>query len=409
MPRSHAFGLTETGRGAKAEVELTAEQGRRLANSDAVSATPLQSGRNRWRITSARKVGTVRVGDIEIYIKPKLTIARLLFLAGYAQNGVAWQAPTVSLAEAPGLVPAFAQILWRQVEQAIHQGLLPGYVMLEETLPMLRGRLRESAQLHGHHGLPLPLEICHDEFTFDIPENQILRAACECMLAVPRIDAESQRMLRYLLRSFTGVSPLNTGEPLPDWQPTRLNTRYHTALRLAGLVLRFTSPEHGRGDVQANGFLLDMPGLFEDFITVALREALTSAHGGLLADQDTHHLDDSGIVKLRPDLVWKLGGTPAAVIDAKYKAEKNTRYPNADLYQMLAYCTVLGLRSGHLIYAKGNEEPAHHFVRGSGIEIVCHAIDLDTEPEALLAQIRDLAEEIAATRQSPSAAAPSLR
>ena len=71
-------------------------------------------------------------------------------------------------------------------------------------------------------------------------------------------------------------------------------------------MLCFTSPEHGRGDVQANGFLLDMPGLFEDFITVALREALTSAHGGLLVDQDTHHLDVSGIVKLRPDLIWKL-------------------------------------------------------------------------------------------------------
>jgi 5-methylcytosine-specific restriction enzyme subunit McrC len=54
---------------------------------------------------------------------------------------------------------------------------------------------------------------------------------------------------------------------------------------------------------------------------------------------------------------------------------------------MLAYCTVLGLRSGHLIYANGNEEPAHHFVRKSGVEIICHAIDLDTEPEALLAPL----------------------
>jgi 5-methylcytosine-specific restriction enzyme subunit McrC len=104
---------------------------------------------------------------------------------------------------------------------------------------------------------------------------------------------------------------------------------------------------------------------------------------------------------LRPGVSRPSPPTPAAVIDAKYKAEKNTRYPNADLYQMLAYCTVLGLRSGHLIYAKGNEEPAHHFVRKSGIEIICHAIDLDTEPEVLLAQMRDLADEIATTRLEP--------
>ena len=107
------------------------------------------------------------------------------------------------MAEAADLVPAVAQALWRQTERAIHQGLLPGYILVEESSQVLRGRLRESEQLHRHHGLPLPLEIRHDEFTIDIPENRILRTACERMLAVPRVDAESQRMLRRLLRDFS--------------------------------------------------------------------------------------------------------------------------------------------------------------------------------------------------------------
>ena len=47
---------------------------------------------------------------------------------------------------------------------------------------------------------------------------------------------------------------------------------------------------------------------------------------------------------------------PRAVIDAKYKAEKPAGYPNADLYQMLAYCTALRLSDGHLVYAKGSAE-----------------------------------------------------
>jgi 5-methylcytosine-specific restriction enzyme subunit McrC len=87
-----------------------------------------------------------------------------------------------------------------------------------------------------------------------------------------------------------------------------------------------------------------------------------------------------------------------AVVDAKYKAEKPAGYPNADLYQLLAYCTVLGLRHGHLVYAKGNENPARHVVRGSGVEIFCRAIDLDQPPDLLLAQMSDLAEKIAASR-----------
>jgi 5-methylcytosine-specific restriction enzyme subunit McrC len=222
------------------------------------------------------------------------------------------------------------------------------------------------------------------------------------MLVVPRVDAESQRMLRRLLRDFSDVTPLHRGEQIPGWQATRLNARYHAALRLAELVLRATSVEHESGTVAVNGFLLDMPKLFEDFVTVALREALVSAYGGRVDDQDQNHFDEAGKVRLRPDIVWKVRGSAVAVIDAKYKAEKPAGYPNADLYQLLAYCTVLDLRNGHLVYAKGNENPAHHVVRRSGIEIFCHAVDLDQPPDGLLTDIGDLAERIAATWLQPS-------
>jgi hypothetical protein len=43
--------------------------------------------------------------------------------------------------------------------------------------------------------------------------------------------------------------------------------------------------------VQAvNGFLLEMPQLFEDFVTVALREALESSFGGPVVPQARGHL-----------------------------------------------------------------------------------------------------------------------
>ena len=388
--------LDELGPGV--ELPLTPEQGRSLASSGVVNVAQSPYSPGLWQIGAAGKVGAARVGDIEIYIKPKVPIARLLFLAGYSHHAAAWQPETVPVGEAADLVPAVAQALWRQTERAIHQGLLPGYILVEESSQVLRGRLRESEQLHRHHGLPLPLEIRHDEFTTDIPENQILRTACERMVAVPRADAESQRMLRRLLRDFADISPLSRGYPVPAWQATRLNARYHIALRLAELVLRATSIEHERGGVAVNGFLLDMPRLFEDFVTVALREALVAAYGGRVDDQDRNHFDEAGQVMLRPDIVWKIRGSAVAVIDAKYKAEKPAGYPNADLYQLLAYCTVLGLRHGHLVYSKGNEIPARHIVRHSGIEISCFTIDLSQEPEQLLAQVRNLASEIASTQ-----------
>ena len=161
-----------------------------------------------------------------------------------------------------------------------------------------------------------------------------------------------------------------------------------------------TSVEHAAGTVAVNGFLIDMPQLFQDFVTVALREALEGAYGGRLAAEPLHHLDEAGRVRLYPDIVWHIGGAPVAVIDAKYKAEKPRGYPNADLYQLLAYCTVLGLRTGHLVYARGNEESTRHVVRGAGVEIVCHALELDQSPDAILAEVRGLAVAIGDSRAS---------
>ena len=382
--------------GPPLELPLTAEEGRALAFSGVVSAVPSPYRPGIWLVGAAGKVGAARVGPVEVFVRPKVEIARLLFLLGYASHGGVWQQDTVCLTSAADLIPVVAQALWRQTERAIHQGLLPGYVVVEESSQVLRGRLRESAQLHAHHGLPLPLEIRHDEFTTDIPENQILRTACERMLFVPRVDSESQRMLRRLLRDFGDVTVIPRGLPVPSWEHSRLNVRYHAALRLASLVLDATSVEHESGNVAVNGFLLDMPSLFEQFVTVALREAITARFGGRVEGQVRYYLDQAGQVPLRPDVVWKIGGTTVAVIDAKYKAEKPAGYPNADLYQLLAYCTILGLPVGHLVYARGNASAARHVVRQSGIEIICHAIDLRQPPGHLIGEMSNLAEVITA-------------
>ena len=74
------------------------------------------------------------------------------------------------------------------------------------------------------------------------PENQILRTACERMLSVPRVDAESAADAAAAaprLRRRHGDSPRRSG---PAWQPTRLNARYHAALRLARTRARAPPP-----------------------------------------------------------------------------------------------------------------------------------------------------------------------
>lgn len=84
-----------------------------------------------------------------------------------------------------------------------------------------------------------------------------------------------------------------------------------------------------------------------------------------------------------------------AVADAKYKRTSHQDYPNADAYQMLAYCTRLGLRRGWLIYADLNgTEPAGSIVRNAGIELRVTSVNLGGTIEALHASVATLADEL---------------
>src|SRR3978361_1379592 len=88
---------------------LTPEQGRSLAGSGVVTAAPSLYRPGAWQIGAAGKVGAARVGGIEIHIVPKVPIARLLFLVGYAMHAAAWRTETVPVAEAADLIPVVAQ------------------------------------------------------------------------------------------------------------------------------------------------------------------------------------------------------------------------------------------------------------------------------------------------------------
>ncbi|MFE4665241.1 McrC family protein [Streptomyces sp. NPDC056716] len=374
--------------------------GHALAAARIVDATPDPYTPGHWSLRAGSKVGAVAVAvpggePVIVRITPKVPIARLFFLLGHSRGPKSvWRDGQVPVAEHREVLPALAHAVERQVDRALRQGLLQGYRETEETALVVRGRIREAEQLRRHFGMPLPAEVTYDEFTTDIAENRILRAAVERLLRLPGVPVEVRRRLLHQRARLADVTPLVRGQPIPGWRPTRLNARYHHALHLARAVLDGSSAEHAPGGLRVDGFLFDMNRLFEDFVTVALREVLRGT-GHTARLQDAHHLDTADAIRMKPDLVlYGADGAPCAVVDAKYKEEKRHGYPDADLYQLLAYCTALGLREGHLVYAKGNAPHAAHQVRHAGILLHQHALDLDQEPGALLSDIAALARRM---------------
>lgn len=343
-----------------------------------------------WEVSAGTQVGVLSVGGMQVVIQPKIDITRLVFLMGYARRPNFWRDDRVLLDEDVDLTEALANAFVRLARRALEQGLLKGYVTVDESAAVLRGRVREADQLRRRWGRSIPLEIRYDEFTVDIAENQILLAAVERLLRMPRVDVRHRAGLQRLRLQLADVTTPPRGGVRPAWVSSRLNTRYVPALELAELILNGRSFEQRVGDVILSGYLFNMATIFEDFVTAALREAL-KPYGGRSRLQYPTHLDEEGTVPIRPDFVWLDQGRPRIVADAKYKAEKPAGFPQADLYQLLAYCTALDLPVGHLVYAKGTEEARLHTVRHSGVKIVTHAVDLDQAPGELLAAVRALA------------------
>ena len=380
--------LTESG--PAQVVALTGAEYRALNQLGIVAVTAtLDEGL--FEVVAARKVGAVTIGDRQVVVRPKITdLNRLIFLLGYARNPNVWRDDTIQVEPAGELLPAVAEAFARIATRTVEQGLLQGYRTITDSLPVLRGRVLAGEQMSRHYGLPVPIAVQYDDFTVDIAENQLLAAATLRLLTVPRISPPARRLLQRLRRTLLEVSVPRPGAPMPRWQPSRLNARYDAALRLAEIVLAAESFEHRIGDVTVTGYMFDMWKIFEDFVTTALSESLNQLDWQCQT-QAPLHLDEQQFIDMKPDLLCRRGESQLAVVDAKYKAERPDGFPNADLYQMLAYCTVLGLNEGHLIYAKGNEEGRVHTVQQAGITIHCRALDLGLGPTDLLRQVDQLA------------------
>ncbi|MDX2606126.1 restriction endonuclease [Streptomyces caniscabiei] len=409
-PAAPSLRLTVDETGPGTVRELTADQVAGLLSAPgAVRLTPAAGGR--WRVAGKQKVGLVRLrtpaGEaIELLLRPKLPVRDLLFLLSHSPTDP-WHAEReqVTAATADELLPALADLLARVARRTLEAGVLHGYRTVEEDLPLIRGRVRTADQLR-RVGLPLPVAVRYDDHTPDIAENRLLLAALQLAARLPGVPARTRFALRHLGDHLRGVRLLHPGAPLPRWTPTRLNARYAPALRLAELLLshRSVQPEGG-APLPTDGFLLDMPAVFERFLTVTLTAAL-ARHGVRCAAQETHHrLDEAARVPFRPDLVLYRGGRPVSVADAKYAYVTPTAPPTSHLYQLLAYCTALGLPHGHLIYAAAtpaaDADPAPHVVRRSGITVTAHTLDLAAPPATLLADVTTLAERIAGERIAP--------
>ncbi len=257
----------------------------------------------------------------------------------------------------------------------------------------MRGRIAVADDVRHNFVLRHRTYCRFAEFTWDVPENQILRQVAHLVAGWVR-KPELRMRLRRIDRLMGEVAPTNLpASALDRFTYHRLNDDYQPMHRLCRLFLEGASLSEAEGSFSFRTFLLDMNRLFEAFVTQVLRDRAPT--GISVEAQVPVYLGHEKKVHMRPDLVIRDRGVPRLVADCKYKRLEPDEFRHHDVYQVLAYCTAINVEQGLLLY------PVHEVnvrdevsIRHVPVIIRQTTLDLSGDPVALPLACDYFAQEV---------------
>lgn len=299
----------------------------------------------------------------------------------------------------------------RELNESVRRGMPRAYLAHADDLPALRGRLDVTRQFTTLAASPQRLACRYDEFSRDVPINQVMLAAVTRLHRLARTSANQRALaeLRLLYDEVTAVPPsrLRWDAIVPD----RANARWRRPLGLARLILgdRFQNSAHG--DADGFALLFDMNALFERYAEKLLG-GLAPEFGWRLEAQGGRlpclwpEEGGAGLFETAPDIRLIGADGVAIVIDAKWKrlspptaADRKLGIAQADLYQLMAYAQLYRCDRIALLYPHHAGLPTgllarHRVARPDGpVRLTVATVDLannDTARASIRALLGDV-------------------
>lgn len=330
------------------------------------------STRGRWRIETRAVVGTIVAPGVELRIRPKCGTKNLFAMLSHAHGLAKLRPELVHQAEDEDLRELLVLIFVQHVEALVRTGLRRGYVEESARLGVLRGRLLLDEQLRTPPGRSTTLACRYEDYTADLPLNQVI-AYTLSQIGLTGAQGLDQR-LRKLRVSFAGLTPRRFRPiDLDQFVYDRLNAHYEVIHGICRLILEARGAEDGPGTLPMGSFLVNMDALFQSFMAKWLETNLPPPWR--VQAQGKESLDGRGRFRMYPDLLLYHGPTRRLVADTKYKLHRGDP-SSADLYQALAYCRALKLRTAVLVYPDLDQPGKALVVADGANELRTDGVDL---------------------------------
>ena len=300
----------------------------------------------------------------------------------------------------------FAAILGKGVASQLKQGLYREYILQEEELSVLRGKLNIQGTIRNKIQHKQKLSCEYDELSENNLLNQILKTTMQVLVRQKTVKQEHKVVLKKNLVFFDNVDVIEPGQI--KWDRIRYqknNQSYRMLMNVCYLVITGLILSTDKGEVKLATFLDDraMHSLYEKFIL----EYYRYHHPEYKANPDTIPWDiDDGMIEFLPamvtDITLKYGGR-TLIIDAKYYAHTmQSQYDvqsihSGNLYQVFTYVKNLdkdntGNVAGMLLYAKTQEQitPNNKYSMG-GNTIWVKTLDLNLPFSQIAEQLEKIA------------------
>lgn len=300
----------------------------------------------------------------------------------------------------------FAAILGKGVASQLKQGLYREYILQEEELAVLRGKLNIPGTIKNKIQHRQKLSCEYDELSENNLFNQILKTTMLILVRQKTVKQEYKAVLKKNLVFFDNVDEIEVGQI--KWDRIRYqrnNQSYRMLMNVCYLVLAGLVLSTDTGEVKLATFLDDrvIHSLYEKFIL----EYYRYHHPEYKANPDTISWDiDDGVIEFLPTMVTDITlkyGEKTLIIDAKYYAHTmQSQFDvqsihSGNLYQIYAYVKNLdkantGNVAGMLLYAKTQEQitPNNKYSMG-GNTIWVKTLDLNLPFTQIAGQLEKIA------------------
>lgn len=311
----------------------------------------IREGRRGLEIRTRSHVGSIRLGDVTIRVRPKVGASEFSALLRYAVG-----LPRIELLPVHDVdvrPAAFQDLL---VERLIHEasrliarGLYRTYVERTARLPRPRGRLmlqQLAREMPGSSStLPCRFHVRHE----NVLPNRIVLAGLRAGAAVafdPSLRHQALRVATSMSDTVEDVALTRETFRTLAWTSNRLTANYEPAFALIRLLVAGVGLElAGAAEtVRLRGFLLNMNQLFQDALGRFLREELDGVRVeeqhtlvGTFRYQPKYNPRRTRAPRPRPDYVVTRAGRTVAILDAKYRDLWERELGRDMLYQLSVY------------------------------------------------------------------------